>query len=179
MKRLTGSVFDGTPNRPWCSKLDCLLMLKFPPSSIWGTKSELVSVKLELNMRAIQNSLSQRCHSFCFSRCTRAGWKWRRQGQRHVRSMSWRQSAVQRNSEREDGIALRYYWKNNLAHGWNAAYLNIPFNLSCFVTILNTFSVSWITIPERPKRQGFLLWRTEVYNVSKDKIIASCTNRLL
>ena len=113
-KRLTGGVFDGTPKRPWCqsSKLDSLLMLKFPPSSIWGTKSELVSIKLELNMRIIQNSLSQRCHSFCFRRCTRASWKRRRQGQRHVRCMGWWQSAVQRNSEREDGIALRYYWKN-------------------------------------------------------------------
>ena len=60
----------------------------------------------------------------------------------------------------------------NLAHGRKPACLDIPFNLSCFVTILNAFSVSWITIPERPKRQGFLLWRTEVYNMSKDKIIA-------
>ena len=55
---------------------------------------------------------------------------------------------------------------------FESACLDVPFNLSCFVTILNTFSVSWITIPERPKRQGFLLWQTEVHNMSKDKIIA-------
>ena len=123
-------------------------------------------------MRVIKNSLFQSCHSFRFCRCTRVGWKRRCQGQWHVRCMSWRQSAVQRNSEREVRIGLWYYWKNNLAHGWNFTCPDVPFNLSSFVTILNTFSVSWITIPERPKRQGFLLRRTEVHNVSKDKIIA-------
>ena len=105
-RRLTGNVFDSIPR---CSKLDSLLMLKFPPSSIWGTKSELVSIKLELDMRIIQNSLSQRRHNF---RCTWSGWKRRCQGQRHLRCMGWWQSAVQRNSEREDRITLRYYWKN-------------------------------------------------------------------
>ena len=34
------------------------------------------------------------------------------------------------------------------------------FSLLSLVTTLKTFSVSWITIPDRPTIQGFLLWET-------------------
>ena len=108
------------PSKP-LFKLDSLLMLKFPPSSIWWTKSELVSIKLKLNMRIIQNSFSQICHSFCV--CRRVGLKRRRQGQCHVRCMSWWQSTVQRNGERKDGIALWYYWKQ--FSSWMSSCLDV------------------------------------------------------
>jgi len=34
------------------------------------------------------------------------------------------------------------------------------FSLLSLVTTLKTFSVSWITIPDRPTMHGFLLWET-------------------
>lgn len=99
------------------SEFNSLLMLKFPAGSIRGTKSKLVPVKLKLDMRIIEDSLSQRCHGFCFRFRRRSGRKRRRQGQGHLYRMCWWQSAVKRNSEREDGIVLRYYWEfNNLDH---------------------------------------------------------------
>ena len=148
------------------SELNSLLMFKLPPSSIWGSESKLVTVKLKLDIRIVKDSLSQWCHCFYFCRGRRAGRERRGQGQGHINRMCWRQCAIKGNSERKDGIALGYYWKsNNLVHDWIMfIWISVPFNLSCLVTILNTFSVSWITIPERPTRQGFLLWRTENCN---------------